>query len=205
MQVVANRTGLTPRALHRLELRSRLSSFERFGYLLWLACLMFGFPGKGRLQGFGGFHPSLNEQVRNQPRTGFFGGTVHCMMQAYAILFMMLPAIRADCVERIGELSKRLLQGYSLLWRGMQLYSHRSVHTNTLPYMSRYSQTSSRKERGAFLPQPESVWVPCAHFYGEIVMVVSEKVLCGHQNSFLSYTCHNILPVPFHPKCPFIM
>src|SRR5205807_7492112 len=69
MLIIANRTGLTMRALDRLEDRYRLASLVRFGYLLRIAPLMFLLPGESTLQGFGRLDTSLNEQIRNQART----------------------------------------------------------------------------------------------------------------------------------------
>ena len=127
--IVANGTRLASRTVYGLELGGCLAAFEGFRNLLGIACLMPGFPGQGTLEGFSGFDPRLNEQVRNQSRTSRFCLTVRRMMQAYAVLFGMLPAICTDYIECFGKLAKRLLQGYCLLWRGLQLYLDRSIHT----------------------------------------------------------------------------
>ena len=70
-------------------------------------------PGKCALKGLGRLDPRLNEQIRDQSGTRFFGRAVGCVMQADPILLMLLPAISANLIERFGKLSKRLLQGWA--------------------------------------------------------------------------------------------
>ena len=89
--IVTDTTRLASRTVYGLELGSWLAAFEGLRYLLGIACLMLVFPGQGTLQGFSGFDPRLNEQVRNQSGTSRFCLTVRRMMQAYAVLFGMLP------------------------------------------------------------------------------------------------------------------
>lgn len=140
VQVIADRTGDTLGHLYRLELRHWLASLQGFGYLLRVARLMFGLPGKSGFQGLSSLDPCLDNLIRYQPRTRFLDSAIHRMMQANAILLMLLPAICTHGIERFGKLSKRFLQGYCLLWRGMQLYAYRSIHANVVPYMSTFLQ-----------------------------------------------------------------
>lgn len=148
VDIVTNRTEEALWTLGRLELRNGSSLLECLCYLLRITCLVFCFPGKGTLECFCRFHTGLNEQVTHQPRKGSFCCIVGCVMQAYPVLFLMLPPIGADVIECRGKLLKCLLQGYGLFKSWMKLYSDGSVHTHTLPYMSRFCQMMSINEKG---------------------------------------------------------
>lgn len=133
VDIVADRTGLALRALYWLELWYRLAALQGFCDLLGIARLMPGLPGKCALKGLSGLDSRLNEQIRYQSGTRFFGRAVRCVMQPHTILLMLLPAIGTHLVERFGKLSQRLLQGYGLLWRGVQLDAYRSIHAKSVP------------------------------------------------------------------------
>jgi len=141
VDIVTDSTGLALRALYWLELWRRPPALQGLCDLLGIARLMPGLPGKCALKGLSSLDPCLNEQIRYQSWTCCFGRVVRCVMQAYTILLMLLPAIGTNLIERFGKLSKRLLQGYRLLWRGVQLDAYRSIHAKSVPYMSTFSET----------------------------------------------------------------
>ena len=171
MRIIANRTGLTLRAVDRLEDWYRLASLLCFGHLFRIVLLMFLLPGESTLQGFGRLHPSLNEQVTHQSWTRGFGLIVGAVVQAYAVLFLPLPAIGADGIEGRGELLKCLLEGWGLFWCGMQLYSYGSVHTTHIPYMSSFCK---QEREGGFLSSAFSGRVPPLDGYGSIEIKISK-------------------------------
>ena len=138
VDIVADRTGLALRAFDWLELWCRLAALQGFCDPLGIARLMPSLPGNCALKGLGRLDPRLNEQIRDQSGTRFFGRAVRCVMQADPILLMLLPAIGTNLIERFGKLSKRLLQGYRLLRRGVQLDMYRSIHAKSVPYRSTF-------------------------------------------------------------------
>ena len=118
----------TLRHLDGLELRGGFAALLGFSHLPGVGGLMFALPREGALQGFGGLHSGLNEQVGDQPLTGRFGVVVGGVVQPDPVLLPALPPVATDSVESDGKLSKRLMQGDRLLWGRIQLYAHRSVH-----------------------------------------------------------------------------
>lgn len=127
-RVVADRTKQALRHFDGLELRDGLSLLLGCRDLLLVGSFMFHLPGEGAFESFGCLDAGLNKQVRDQPRTGGFRVVVRGVVQFDSILFMMLPAVATDMIEGISKLSKRLTQRDSLLWCGMHLYTHGSVH-----------------------------------------------------------------------------
>ncbi len=138
VDIVADRTGLALRAFYWLEFWCSLPALQGFCDLLGIARLMPGLPGKCALKGLSSLDPRLDEQIRYQSGTRFFGRAVRCVMQPHTILLMLLPTIGTHLIERFGKLSKRLLQGYRLLWCGVQLDAYRSIHAKSVPYMSTF-------------------------------------------------------------------
>lgn len=138
VDIVADRTGLALRAFYWLEFWDRLPALQGFCDLLRIARLMPGLPSKCALKGLSSLDPRLNEQIRYQSGTRFFGRAIRGVMQPHTILLMLVPAIGTNLIERFGKLSKRLLQGYRLLWRGVQLDAYRSIHAKSVPYMSTF-------------------------------------------------------------------
>ena len=127
-RIVTRWTEQTLRHLDGLELRGGFAALLGFSHLPGVGGLMFALPREGALQGFGGLHSGLNEQVGDQPRTGRFGVVVGGVVQPDPVLLPALPPVATDSVESDGKLSKRLMQGDRLLWGRIQLYAHRSVH-----------------------------------------------------------------------------
>lgn len=84
----------------------------RTGLAHWTA---FFLAIKGRGEGFGCFDTGLDEQITDQTRIAFFGGIVHGMMQADAILLVVLPTIDAHLIESGGKLRQCLIEGLRLL------------------------------------------------------------------------------------------
>ena len=154
MQVITDRTRVALGHLHRLELRYRLALLGGPGYLLGVACLLFGLPGESGFQGFSCFDPCLNKLIRYQSWTRLLESTLRRMMQAHAIFLMLLPAINTHGIERFGKLSKRFLQGHGLFWRGMQLDAYRSIHTKSMSYMSTFLQVRETPVGAFFPPSP---------------------------------------------------
>jgi hypothetical protein len=60
-------------------------------------------------------------------------------------------------------LPKRFLQGYGLLWRGMQLDADRPIHANIVPYMSSFCK---QERRAASSRPPFRDESPPLEFYG---------------------------------------
>lgn len=58
----------------------------------------------------------------------------------------MLPSIDDDRIKGMSKLLKGLFESLSLLWCGMQLYLHRSVHTKSIPYMPTFCNTAEKGE-----------------------------------------------------------
>lgn len=150
MFIVADRTELALRHLDGLKLGNWLATLQGLGLLLLEVSLMLLLPRQGTLESLSSLDASLNEQVTDQARTSRLGSVVSGMMQLYPVLFLVLPAIGAHGIERLGKLSKCLMQGLNLERCRMQVYSHSSVHTNTVPYMSTFCQ--QEKGEAAFLP-----------------------------------------------------
>jgi hypothetical protein len=135
MDIVANWAEHALRAFHWFELWEGLTQLFCLGNFLLVGSLMLLLPGESTSERFCCLDAGLDEMVTDQSRAGCFEVIVQGMMQLYAVLFLVLPAIGTHLIERGGELPKGLLQGCCLLRSGMQLYSDGSVHTKSLPYM----------------------------------------------------------------------
>lgn len=127
MQVVTRWTGC------RVRTRDRACSFLK---------------GKGRLEGFSGLNPCLNDQVRYQPRTGSFLGIVRGVVQLYAVPLGMCPAIGADIIECLGKQVRRVRERLCLDRSRFECKSYSSLHTIILPYAMRFNNFHQRKDRG---------------------------------------------------------
>src|SRR5262249_14706617 len=103
----------------------------RRAHLLALGC-----QGKGALDGFRRFDTGLNQQVTHQTGAGGFGFKVGEMMQPHDVLFVLLPTSSTDQIKRRRKLAQGVQQSGVLLWSGLQLYSHRSVHIKNAPSMA---------------------------------------------------------------------
>ena len=148
-----------------------------FGNLLLIVRLVLFLPREGTPESLGGFDTRLNEQVTHQPRARGFCLIVHRMMQLDPVLFAVLPTIGTYLIEGSRELPKRLSQGCCLFGSWMQLYSHRSVHTESIPYMSRKCRYEKGEAWGvlrhAAFPLPlERRESPCRTFYGRSIDMV---------------------------------
>jgi len=158
VDIVANRTELALRHLHWRELRKGLATLLGRSLLLGIEGLMPLLPGEGTLESLSSLDTSLDEQITHQTRTSLLGVVVGGMVQLYAVLFLVLPTIGTYGIEGLRELGKCVLQSLSLIWRGMQLYSHGSVHTKSIPYMSRNCKLEQGEVWGAahaaFPPAP---------------------------------------------------
>ncbi len=162
MNIVPNWTEPTLRTLDWLELWERPALLLGLGNFLLIGGLMLGFPGKGTLERFSSFDASLYQMIGDQSRTRSFRIIVQRMMQFHAVLFAVLPSVGTHLIKSGSELSKRLLQGVCLLRGRMQLYSHSSVHTKSIPYMSKNCKCQGGKRQGA--------WQSRAGFYGEVAL-----------------------------------
>ncbi|SRR5258706_3143526 len=131
--VVAYWTEFALWAFDGLEDGNRLAFLLSLRYSFRVVSNALGLPRQGRFHRFGRLDTCLNEQVRDQARAGSFSITIGGMMQLHPIAFLVLPSISDDRIEGISELLKGFLEGLSLLWRGMQLYLHCSVHTESRP------------------------------------------------------------------------
>lgn len=101
-----------------------------------LACFAtLRFAGKCRFQRHTGSHSCLDNQIAPHQRQHFSKWIVRSVMQLNPILFIVLPAIRADCVECGSELPHGLMQRLSLFWCGMKLYFYYSFHAKSIAYM----------------------------------------------------------------------
>jgi len=177
MHIVANTAGLTMRHLDGLEGGWLFALLLGFGNLLLIVRLVLFLPREGTPESLGGFDTRLNEQVTHQPRARGFCLIVHRMMQLDPVLFAVLPTIGTYLIEGSRELPKRLSQGCCLFGSWMQLYSHRSVHTESIPYMSRKCRYEKGEAWGvlrhAAFPLPlERRESPCRTFYGRSIDMV---------------------------------
>ena len=120
-------------------------------------------PGQGTFESLGSLDTRLNEQVTHQARASGFRFVVQGMMQLHTILFAVLPSVDTHGIERLGKLHKRFLQGFSLLRSGMQVYSHRSVHAESIPYMSSFYKCENRRG-GVSSHSPEGEEYPRRNF-----------------------------------------
>lgn len=154
MDIVTDWTAFTLGTLHRFELWNSLATLLGTSLLLLVVSLVSLLPGKDTLECFSGFDTRLNEQVTYQARTSNFGLVVRRMMQLDAVLFALLPTIAAHHIKGVRKLLKRFLQGLCLFRSWMQVYSHGSIHAETIPYMCNFCQMMSMNtERGRqFLP-----------------------------------------------------
>ncbi len=81
------------------------------------------------------------------------------MMQAYPVLFLVLPPRGAHLVKSHRELRKRLGECSHLLWRRMQLYAYRSVHREGIPSLLCFDNKQTvkiKKVRAALPPLAEA-------------------------------------------------
>jgi hypothetical protein len=62
------------------------------------------------------------------------------MVQAYPILFVVLPPVGTNRIEDLGKLLSSLFKKRSLLTIRLEKYLYRSVHTNIIAYMLTFCQ-----------------------------------------------------------------
>jgi hypothetical protein len=117
MHIVARRTGV----------RVRARAFK--------ANLM---PCESRLQGFRSFDTRLNQQIRDESRARSFLYVVGCMMQLYAVLFGMLPAIVTHIIKCLGKLPCGVSKRLGLIRCRLKLDSYGSLHKEIIPYATRF-------------------------------------------------------------------
>lgn len=149
--IVADRTEHALWHLDRLEAWLRLALLPGRSHLLRIGRNLPGLPCKSTFEGFRCLDTGLDEQVRNQPRTGNFHVTVRRVVQPDPVLFVVLPTVGTHLIIGLSELHKRLLQGLCLFRCWMKLYLHRSVHTNDIPYMVSFCKY--KKGERAFHPR----------------------------------------------------
>ncbi|EFH82002.1 hypothetical protein Krac_2773 [Ktedonobacter racemifer DSM 44963] len=135
VNIVTNRTLLRGRATNRLEERSGFPLFLCVSNLFRIGRFLLGFPGESTAKRFGGFDPSLNEQVTHQTRTQGFRLVVGGMMKPDTVLLAMLPTIDTHMIVGNGKLHQRFLQDVGLFCIRLKLNPHRSIHAQIIPYM----------------------------------------------------------------------
>jgi hypothetical protein len=67
------------------------------------------------LEGFGRFDPGLYYEIRHQTSADLFHRIIRHVMQTYAVLFVVLPAICTYPIERVSALRKRCCMRVYLL------------------------------------------------------------------------------------------
>ena len=87
-----------------------------------------------RLQGLGRFDAGLNVQVGDKSWKSGLEVPVGRMVQADAIVLVVLPAPSTAGIEGLGELRRGVGQRGSLFGSRLEYHSHRSIHTVILPY-----------------------------------------------------------------------
>ncbi len=152
MYIVAYWTEFTLRTLDRFERGDRLVLLLSFSYAFGVISKVFGLPRQGRFHCLSSLDTSLNEQVRDQSGTSYFSITISGMMQLYPVTFLVLPSIGNYRVKGMSKLLKCLCEDLSLLRGGLQLYLHRPVHTESIPYMPSFCNAIVEKGEAAFPP-----------------------------------------------------
>jgi len=141
VNIVANRTEQTLRTLNRLKYGNGLTLFQSFLNPFRVGFFVFALPCQSTFDRLRGFGTGLDKQVRDELGTQRFRLIVGLMMQSNAVLLLVFPSVVAHRIESYSELLKRLMKGLGLFRRWVQLYSYRSVHTESVPYMLRYCQS----------------------------------------------------------------
>lgn len=83
---------------------------------------------QSRLDGFRRLHTGRTHQLRRQVRMLPAQIVVGLFMQFHAVAALELEAQTGDGIKAACVLHHRAMQSVFLLWRGIQLYNHRSVH-----------------------------------------------------------------------------
>jgi hypothetical protein len=150
MHIVANRALFRLRAPDGFKDRNLPTHLLRFGDAFGVGRFLFGLPGKGTFEGFGGFDAGLNEQIRDQPGTAGLGVIIGGVMQAHAVLLVCVPPVGTHQIVGIGELLQCRVQCIALLTRGLKFELYDSVHNeNHTIYGTFCQQRGVHPERSA--------------------------------------------------------
>jgi len=146
--IIANTRSLTVGALDGFEWRGRLALLESFLNLLRIGFFVLYFPRQSRLNRLSGLHTSGTHQLSR--KVGILGAKriVRAFVQLNPIATLASKALVGHGIEAGSMLFKRLFQEFGLFRRRMELYRDRSIHTESISYISKICQENNRKETG---------------------------------------------------------
>ena len=105
-------------------------------------------PCKCRLQSCRGLDTRLDDEVRDQARARGFLGVVCRVVQLHTVLLGVCPAVGTHPIKRSGELLRGVSERLSLFGSWLELQFDSSLHTQSVPYTTRFCNISQRLCRG---------------------------------------------------------
>lgn len=154
--VIADTAVLTHRTRDGLEHRNGASLLLGVSYCGGVCFFLLRRPPQRRLDGFRRLDASGTHQLGRQVRMECSQGIVRLFVQLHPIARLAGKAKSSNGIETRRMFIKRSLQDTSLLIGRMQVYHNRSIHTESISYMSRNCNTQTERNGCASSPCVEA-------------------------------------------------
>jgi hypothetical protein len=150
--VIADSRHLTVRTTNRLKWWYGLALLLRFLNLLWVCLFLLDLPGDSRFDGFCGLDTGRTYQLGRKIRILSSQRIVRAFVQLDPIATRRGKALVGHSIKAGCVLLKRCLEASRLRWRWVQLDGNRSIHAESMSYITLYCQHAGTI---APVPQPQ--------------------------------------------------